>query len=629
MTRLHHSLRVVAATFLLAGAAAAQNFDGPYWTEYPNPTAGISQFRTIGETGLIQTPVGYHFYSGITRKWTQLATTGTTTFQIANKYAIVQSGTTFHAFCSRTGEVATLTANAGATLQFGSANASWACYVLDGNRVHGFTAFFGQWVTLNLSAPPTAVSLSPHAVVAVDGTTAYGLSTYYGNWVAEPVRAGGTYTPNNAGVLGVWAAPDEVKGFSAYQNTWASAAFAGAPTAQIVNQEGYALLSSGAGADVLAFSTMRGSFQQLTLGPGTTLLTGPNSAILAGINATFGYAPGVDGFVLLPFLTLALPLAVSQSRFGAFAMMDTGTSLVAFSGLDGSVSTCPAYAASATFSLGDTAGYASFPGGGGYAYSALTNDWTPAPTNAPVVVTPMFETVMLTSPTDYHAFSARKNAWHSIPSNGTLQANTQAALAFVIGANDVKAYDPVLGRWQPQATTAAPIASTNRLTGLVHDGTTGYGYSLFSNVWDSIPLQGAVTAASASSSLASIRTTTHVYMFTANGSMSNFSRFPEFSRFLVRGGVYGSLQAAEPGCLIAQGIGTEVELPSPFGTLRVDLNTADVRFLGFVPASGVLRTLYTIPNDPAFVGVPIAFQDAVFTPQGSVYLTNGQVPYIW
>lgn len=629
MLKTPTALLGACAALFLACVGPAQNFDGPYWTELPNPAAGISQFRTIGTTGLIQTPVGYHFYSGITRKWIQMATSGTTSFQIANGYAIVQAGTTFHAFCSRTGEVATLNANPGATLQFGSANASWACYVLDGNTVHGFTAFHGQWVAQSLSAAPSAVALGPHSVVAVDGTTAYGFSAYYGTWVPETVRAGGTWTANNAGTLATWSAPDEVKGFSAYQNTWASASFPGAATAQVVNQEGYAMLSVGAGADVLAYSTMRGSFERLTLGPGTTVLTGPNSAIFAGPISTFGYAPGVDAFVPLPFLTLALPIAVAQSRFGACALMDTGTNFVAFNGLDGTVSTCPAYTTNATFTLGDLAGYVTFPSGGGYAWSALTNAWTASPTNAPVVVTPMFESIMLTTPTDYLAFSARQNAWHGIPSNGLLQANTQASLAMVVGANSVSAYDPVVGRWETQTTTNAPTSSTNRLTGLVHDGTTGYGYSLYTNVWDSIPLQGTVTAANASSSLASIRTSSHVYMFTANGSLSNFSRFPEFSRFLVRGGVYGSLQAAEPGSLVAQGIGTEIEVPSPYGTLRVDLNTADVRFLGFVPASGVLRTTYTIPDDPAFVGVPIAFQDAVFTPLGSVYLTNGQVPFIW
>ncbi len=627
-----NTIRSIALLLTLGSLSAmprAQNLDGPYWSEYPVPTAGVTSFRSIGSTGVIQSPTDMHFFSGITRQWVVQPVSAAATFQIANSYCIAQDGTTFHGFASRNGAVRTLVGSPAATLNIGSASSSWIAYVQDGNTIYGWSAFHGEWLPLPLANPPQQVLLGSHALLVVAAGTAYAMSPYFGTWVAEPVPAGGTYSTFNAGAIGRWAGPDEVRAFSAYQNTWSTAPFAGAATATVVDKEGYALVQTGFGADTLAFSALRGSFQQLPTGPGTTWFTGPDVAVAVTPSATFGYAPGVDAFVALPPVTLAQPLSLAQGRFGCYALIDTGSSVLAFHGLTGATATAPAYAPNYSYAVGDAAAFVGAPAGGGIVYSALRNEWAVAPVTGPVSATAMFESVMLATGTDFVGYSARTGTFSALPANGSLQTQAAGSLAAVVGSNSLDVYDPVLARWNHIDTAAAPTLSVFRLTGVGHDGATGYGYSLFSNTWDTVALQGAITQSSANSSIGFIRTASHFYLYTANGSLSNLGRFPEFSRFVVRGGNYESLQVAAPGAFVVQAIGNPIEVPSPYGTLRVDLGTADLRFLGLVPASGVQRTVYPLPVDPAFAGLTVCVQDAVLTPSGGIYLTNAQQPYVW
>jgi hypothetical protein len=272
--------------------------------------------------------------------------------------------------------------------------------------------------------------------------------------------------------------------------------------------------------------------------------------------------------------------------------------------------------------------------GPSHAYSTLRNAWVPAPNVSALAVTATFESLVVTTPTTYEGFSARTGGWDSLATIGVLVDQQSAgALAAVVGSNRIDVFDPGQGRWVGQPTANPAVLGIWRLTGIAQDGVNAYGYSLLHKTWETKPLQGTVVTHRANSSIGYVQTTSHLYVFTGNGSLSNQSRFPEFSRFCVRGGEIRHMQVGPPDAAVFGlfGVASAAIPVGILGILRVDPDPAAsiVLPLGIIPPDGALVTNIPIPLDPFLNGLDLHMQDVVVPLVGAPWLTNDSVPYVW
>lgn len=612
--------------------ALAQAADGPYWNQYQKP-ANATGFQMLGSTFLIETPTAVHFFSGQHRTWTVLPVTAPQPAIVTNSYAIVQDGNTYHAWSTRSGQVASLTVGAGGgILDVGSTSSSWVCFVIDNNTAYAYSGLFGQWVPLNLQGTLSYTGIGSHAITMVDGAGAHGFSAFHGNWVSTAISGTGGFTSFRNGSVGTFSGPDEVHAFSAYANTWVSAPYPHANVAVVTAQDALCLIDNGSGLDVMAFGVLHGTLTRQQMAAPVTLLSGPEVAVLHGANGTYGYSPGLDAFVPLPGVATPAEITVAGGSFGCYALLDTGSAIAAFCGLTGNTTNCPIYDSFA-WTLGETVAFGRGAATGtNFAYSALRDGWVQEPSGQlPSNARPMYEAMLLEMPNGFTAFSARKGTWSPLSSGANaIVHQTSGTLCAVIGNNAIDAFDPVLGRWQHQATAANPQMLVWRLCGIAHDGSTGYGYSLFTNAWESVACNGPVLNYRANSSIGYVETATDYYVFTASGSLTNYSRFPEFSRFVVRGVPLQQLQTGAPGSLVFGMVGLrDAATPTPFGVLRVDPALAVSLYLGSIPGDRLLRTQLPVPNLPALTGLSVALQDFVIEPSGRAFLSNGLSPILW
>lgn len=608
---------------------AAQTPDGPYWSSYPIPP-GVTRTQLLGSSFVAQTTNAIHVYSSIHRAWTVIPVVAGATVTTTNDYSIVQDGTTFHAWSARTNTVETLNAPPGSTLSVGSATSSWCCFVRSGSTFYAYSAFLGRWEPTLLLGSLQYTGVGSHALCIADDTEVRAFSAFHGTWVIEPNLPGSVfYTGRNAIVMAS-GQPDTVKAFSAYSNSWASTPFPGATSAVVVALDGHTLVYTGGGSDLLAFGALHATWSRLTSTGQVAIDNGPNVTIVRTATAGFGYSPGIDAFVPLPFRPTNVQVA--GGSFGAYAICDDGAATaVAFSGLTGVVTSAPILD---TFywSLGDTAALGVGATGVCFAYSALHDRWEVLPDTNPGLLRPSYEAVFAETAGGTWAFSARRCTWSLLPVMGTATVHQPAgALLGVLESDKVHVYDPVLGRWNSTSTSNPPQFHVWRLTGIAHDGMAAHGYCLFTNVWESVPLTGPVVNYRAQDLVGYVETTTHYQMFSANGSLTNFSRFPEFSRFCVRGAPLQHVQQGEPGSFVVGLFAfDDLEQPMPpYGILRVDQQAAIAVTMGVIGANGLLRSPIQIPNHSSWHGMRLAMQDVVFTPQGRVLLTNAQVPYLW
>lgn len=620
-------------SFALAGglvaAAVAQTADGSYWSEYAKP-AGVTNVRGLGTQMLIETPTAYHFFSGLHRTWVVHPVTSPQILGFTNSYCLFRDGNAVYGYSTRSGRVAALPTSGSISVSIGTASSSWTAYVLDGSTVNAFSGFFGDFVPLTVTAVPT-LSVSSHIVMCTDGANVSCFSAFYGNWVTTPNRGSMRIDTWRNGSLVQFSGPDEVAAFSAYTNQWTSTlAFPASIPNTFDGRDGYASLSVSGGVDRLWFSALHGEFLFTMMPVGTATQLGPNCAMLvtpAGL--VYGYSPAQSALTNIPVAGPA-SVTVASGSFGSYGMVDDGATLQAFSGMTATVAATPFYIAS-TLQFGDTAAFATGPGGLGFAYSALRGQWTQAPLVAHTALNANFECIVRTVPGGYEAFSARTGTFAMLNSTGNLTAPAQGAIAAVVDATGIDVFDPRYGRWVRQATGASPAMGLFRLLGIGRDaaGTQGYAYSLFTNAWETKNLQGTYQASTVNSSLGYITTSSHYYVYTANGSLSTFARFPEFSRLVTLGNPIVHINAGNPGSFVVALLSlNEAELPTPYGVLRVDPNPF-VLPLGFVPVDGLLNSPIATPNTPSLRGIEIFMQDLLLKPDTSLALTNGQAHYLW
>lgn len=619
------TLRLFFALLLACVPSLAQSSDGAYWNEYPRP-ANATQFRGLGSVVMIETPTDYHFFSGQHRKWDVFPVTAPTFVGIANKQAVWRDGSTIYGYSSFSAKAAPLPVSPTATVNMGSLSSSWTTYVVDGLDVYAFSAFFGEWKRLACAATPT-VSINSHMVTATEGGRSHAFSAFFGEWTTLSTQGVTATLVWRNGAFALIDAPGVIGAFSAYTNTWTTIGY---PTANLAMdaRDAYASLSTG-GTDRLWFSALRGMFTFSNFPAGSSTIYGPSVAVVTTPSGqVFGYAPGSG--VVSAINTLPNPsVQVAAGSFGGFAFVDDGVSLIGFSGLRGTATQAPVYFPS-TRTLGDTAGFATGANGEGQAYSAIRGDWTQSPNLVASGITANFEVILRTTATGYQAYSARSGTFADLTTaSGAVVMLTQGSIIGVRDGTGVSVFDARYGRWTRIDTAANPTFGTHRLVGIGHDGVNAHGFSMWTYEWETIPIQGTVVSQTVNSSIAYLLTSSHVYVYTATGSMNTFARFPEFSRFQVLGQPLQHTQTGNPGSFVIALLSlTDTELPSPFGWVRVDLNPMFYS-LGFVPADGRLYSPIPTPDVPVLRGSTLYMQDVLLKPNGDIKLSNALAHLLW
>ena len=620
---LFRSLLLLAS---LAAAPRAQSDDGSYWSEYPRP-AGVTNVRGIGSQVLLETPTALHFFSGQHRQWLVHPVNNAVILGFANKHCVFQDGTTVYGYSSFRSKVEPLPTSGSATVSIGSASSSWTAYVVDGATVYAWSAFFGEWKPLTAVNPPT-MGIGSHMVTCDDGAGIHAFSAFFGDWVTLPRSGPSALSTWRNGCFATFAAPDEVSAFSAYTNTWTTAAAPAPGGATFDARDAYASVTWNGGNDRLWFSALRGAFTASSFAPGQTTQFAPSVAVVTtATGEVHAYSPSQATLTMIP-VAQAATVSLSQGSFGACAVVDDGVTLQAFSGLTGTVAATPFWVPT-TLTLGDTEVFAADSTGIGFAYSGIRGQWVQAPTAVASATVANFECVLRTVPGGYEAFSARTGTFAFLPSNGSVTMLTQGSIMGVVDATGVDVFDARYGRWVRQPTTGQPTFGVHRLVGVARDGNTAYGFSMWNHVWGSIAMQGTFSSQNVNSSIAFVQTSSHVYVYTATGSMSTFARFPEFSRFHALGQPISHNNTGNPGAFVVGLLAlTESELATPFGVLRVDPNALAIA-LGFVPADGRLYSPLATPDIPALRGITMFMQDFILRPNGQFALSNGLAHYLW
>ena len=618
MYRIPHILCFVLLLSLTAGAQITPS-DGPYWDTFALPGPLTAPIKAVGSQVTVQVPGSVHIYTSVHRTWTQVPVgPGAVVLNSFNDQVIIQDGNTIHGYSARTGAVNTITVSPGAVVDTGPNFSSWITVVQDGTTVYGFSSFLGQWVPQTIASNTPVISTGSHIALVDDGVNTWGFSTFYGTWVPNPTGAGALIS--TSGVQGLAILPNEVRGFAAQSNTWASFPMAGAQAASLTSQRGYALLIDGNTA--LFFSGWTGQFTSYVGASPLAVFADRHVAALLDGTTLVGYAAGVS---TTDTITVSGIPGVQSNH--ETIMVTDGNQVYGFSGVKGAFSA--PLVGSYTTSVFRSIGFAQ-NANVAYAYSPILNAWSQAPAVNITNVTLIRNGVVLEHAGGFEAFTSRYGTWHSLPIPGGTSI-FHGAIFVAVNGNRMDVFDARLARWTTMIGNAPPTTSRWRVVFLASDGTNGYGYSLFHGSWDVTTIQGPVIQVKANSEAGFIETPTHVHVFAGYGTLTNLTRYAEFSRFAVRGTIFRIKQVGPPGSIVWSALSPAPAVMSigSLGTLFVDPVGMVLTPLGVIPTEGMLDVAFTIPNDPALNGTDIHMQDLILPPGAAPYVTNSISPIIF
>jgi len=606
-------------------AAAAQTADGPYWVDLPLPAGFEGPVTSFGELSVFQTPTAVWCFSAVHRRWTTIPAGAGAPVTVFNKHAVIRDGTAIRCWSTRTEVVASITVSPGAQIFQGPAGTGWVTVVRDGNVCHGYTAYHGlAWVPLTVPAGgPILVSAIDLAGVVYQNTTAWGFSFFHGTWVPTPAPAGATIMTN--GAQGSVAGAARILGFSAHRNTWASTAYAAAGTP--AHQFGYSLWSDG--ASTLFFTGYTGTFSRYTwagAGP-VARFGGSDTVILLDGTTAVGYAAGVGTLA-----TIALPAgpAPAVQASGQVALLQFPDRVIGSSGVRGDFSAVLS-GVFPTISVNQSVGFAE--GAPSFAYSPILNQWFLCPTTGFISAVLVRHTLVIVRGDGYEAFEARTGTWSFQPTApfNVYDANPQGAIFVAFDTDALRVFDAKLGDWVSIATTGTATLNTWRQVVVAQDGLEAFGYSFNTNVWDRFPIQGTVVETKANSAVARVLTTTNLYSYCGVGSLVSWSRYPDHTRFQLRGEPLRFQLVAPAGSSVLFGVsprGARIPL-GPVGTLFIDPNGMALLPWGPVPGAGRLDVAIPLPSDPSWNAVQLHIQALVQPLAGAAWLTNSIAPILF
>ncbi|MBK7645339.1 MAG: hypothetical protein IPJ19_20265 [Planctomycetes bacterium] len=624
----------LGALFVLAAAPCARAaqqaahpaalFERPSWAELALPAdfAGTGSVRALGTSVVFQTPSHVYLWSAITARWTAVPVSAAALVTQFNAYVTIEDGASVHAFATRTGVVETLQLSSAPQLFHGPTSSCWLTIAALGDEAWCFGAFDGHWRHRALLGPLAGPVISQTAGVFSDGAHLYGASAYTGEIVQSPLDAGASYDVGGDEAV-AWDA-SSVAGFSAHTGAWALAALPNPVPLAI--ERGYAMFA--AGGQLLAFSACTGGFAGAGVAPGYAFSAGRYVAAAQSGNDVLAYSSGQNLFRLRSFAS-APALALDDE---VLALSDAA-GVTAFSVVTGDFSAT--VAGSFSVQTNDALVWID-DGAQGHAFSAVEGSWSPAPIalGPSVQVALLRNAVVLADAQGYQAFSGRSGAWfaHPVASAFQFAGPSSGDLFAAFDGLETSVFDPVIGRWASVAT-AAPLQALDiwRQALVAFDGSRALGFGLMNNAWSTARVKGSFTQLDANSSCGYLLTSSHVYAYSAHGSLTTLSRFPEFARLQPIGSPLRLLQVAPAGSQVSAVLAHEAGyMPLPSGTLFVDPASVFLQLpLGTVPASGVLDFPLDLSGMPGLSGTAVHVQTFVTPPGGAPrWIANSIAPIV-
>lgn len=594
------------------------------WSTTALPANRTSAPNSLGTTVSFLTSNSVWLYSGVTKAWTVLPVTNPTPIFQANDYCIVQDGTKIHGFAAHTGKVETITTSGSATVVSGPSSSSWVTLVADGTQAWAFGAFHGKFEPLTLSQPaPTMVSNRLIGLLR-DGSTVYGVSAHHGTFVPVAADTAAVLTIVGEGEVATAHSPGAFRAFSAQQNTWGTQVV---PTpVSLLQQNEFAMAWSG--TKVWAFSGLSGVLDSYTASAPITGVTGAEgvAAFVDGVNAVC-YGAGRGRFVTKP---AAAPTFLFDYHFAFVVEAGLVTPFSVLTGAFGAP-----LAGTFTISSNDAIGWLD-NGSSAYAYSPVLNTFVPAPSVTPSSVVLVRDAVVLVHATGSVALSARHGTWVPLVTgqlNGYQAPNTGSTFLAIDGALSQKAhvFDARLNRWATLVATATLTSiKISRHTAMAHDGTFAYGFGQPSGEWYSVPLTSLPTTFDTASSIGSVIHGGQISVYSVQGSLSYTGRYPEFTQAINLGNALTLHQVGPVGSALVLGVGlapAHLDLGPSFGVLYVDPNgLVTLPLSQVIGPDGIVDIVFPVPNLPGLVGAQLHFQDVVFPPASSPWLSSSVAP---
>ncbi len=623
----HSFLRLVSAGALAALCTSPLTAQRPsLWTTVTMPP-GAASLNAIGTTVSFTSPGAVHLYSGVTKRWTVVPVgPGATVFQ-ANDYFIVRDGTTLHGLATHVDTLETITVSAAATVVSGSASSSWTTLVADGATAYAFGAFHGKWETQALTAPNPTMAVSRLCGLLLDGTTAYGVSAHHGTFVPVAADAAATLALVRESEVGTANSPGVLRAFSAQQNTWGVQNVPGA-TGSLQRDE-FAMM--WAGNQVWAYSGLSGTMSSHTAtAPITTIDGAEGVAGFVDGGDVVCYGAGRGQFVTMPASNPTLTFDYH------LAFVDEGNQVTPFSAITTSFG--PTLVGAFGLGSNDDIGYAANTTQV-FGYSPIVNVWSLAPISTPLSTSLVRSAIVLGDATGYCAMSARTATWVSLPTStiGVYQAPSNSATFVALDGfgETAHVFDARLGRWASLTGPSPWTVDISRHTVVVHDGQSAHGFGQPSSEWYPLTFAGATTSVDVASSIAAIvHGTDQLSVYCVQGSFSYQGRYPEFTQAINLGQTIHMHQVGAPGSLLFSLIGLQPGYldvrPAVDGVVYIDpaLAVANV-WPQLIDGDGLLEMDFTVPNDAAFVGLQLHFQNLVLEPSRQPWLSTSVAPIVF
>ncbi len=608
-------LYATALSCAFVRTAAAQIAD---WSTFP---AGSS---TQIEQSLVVVPNGnaVSVFSAITKSWaTVVGLTGVPGRTVLNEHLLVRDGALFYGYSPRTGSFQAIYTSPTAYVAPNLTPQTFYSAVVDGNRLHVFFAFTGQWQSYTFATAPT-ITTGRFCALVTDGSTTWGISSYFGTLVQAPAGA----TPVRAdGNMAFASDPNTLFGFSAATNAWQSLAVTGTPSITIGNNQPTVAAIQDA-VTISLFSGHRGTFVTLPAASSSTVLLERELALVVDGSTVHAYS-GLTGTAAV-LQAAASPTVTMQQMF---ALIDDGTGVTAYSATTGTFA-APEVLPSAALQTSAQIAVAAIAGVPIAAYSSMRNRWDPVPMIAGASSYQNAVALVLVDPAGgVWGWSQRGAGWIHEPSApidtvvvGSCPPGTPETI-FLRSGNTLLTFNPRTEAWRSVTTMQpATLVRAHYQAILAQDGSNAYAFSIWNDRWSVEPLATGYVGGTAQVQAAYVNDGTWIHAYGGFGQLSLLGEYPDFYRAATSGMPLRQDITGEPGSLVllAASIGA-ADINLPFGTLRIDPTAMVQLMLASLPNSGVMS--YTFPVPDVLPGTEWFFQAAIFGPSG-LYLTNSVFP---
>lgn len=614
----------LVATVALAAASPAQRPSS--WAFDPQVGLSASSVDALGKIAWRSSGVTVSAFSSATRGWASWVSPGSFTARLSNDWLMVDAGTTIAAFSAARGVFETIAVSANKTVVNPNSNRNDALLAIhDGNTLWTFSGLTGGWSSRAI-ATNAAIVVERNVLIVVDGPNLLGYSATQNTWASATAAApASTYGVSHT--LGWAIAGNVIHGYSAIQGRWASVA-SSQPAANATANGDVVLFSSP--VELVGFSGISGAFGVL-LTPAATLALRTSDHV--GYASPDGVLHYLFGAVASQWTVFVSSQPATATVSGAIVLLTEPPQLHAYSGLRGTVATTPL--PNATTAIADSVAAAVDAGNTAlHLFSAVRGTWHLAPQGAQITLPELARTgaLLTDGAMDWWGFSSRFCTFelHVSGASPTRWASTESSIVAVESDTALACFDARRNAWieMPLSPAERPVDIRIWRTCLVaHFPQSGrlVGFGAGNGEFESAPLQGTFVSLRANSEVGAAVTTDGAFGYAPLSDLGSEVQFPEFRRLTSLGATFTLRLVGEASSAfgIVAGIASPTDTRiAGLGALHLSPALLIAFPPGVVGAGARASSAVSIPVDPALRGIDVGFQALVLPPAGTPYLTQ-------